>query len=275
MFTGSLSAASLTDISYTLLAGRHHFRHRSAIVVHNRAEALQQLKQWSAGQMQAGHYHGEILHDFRAQAAINQYITELSEKATTGYGDLAQYEATMTALAAFYCQGYELPADTIYTLLKPQRIHMPVYPFVRDRYWIQPNTAAITTPPQVLIIKEATNGHDQSLLFNGNGNGNGNGHATHKDVVSDHGDNKTYQYLATLLASIIGLPAEAIEPDAQFSNYGIDSILIMQIKNRLEEIIGELPTGLFYEYPTLRTLVQYFVTEHPAFPLTVTEQQHN
>ena len=42
-------------------------------------------------------------------------------------------------------------------------------------------------------------------------------------------------------------------------NYGIDSILAMNLTNQLEKTFGSLPKTLFFEYQTIRELAGYFV----------------
>ncbi|MGN7995396.1 SDR family NAD(P)-dependent oxidoreductase [Chitinophaga sp. 22308] len=60
------------------------------------------------------------------------------------------------------------------------------------------------------------------------------------------------------------LPLLKLDPDAAFEQYGIDSVLIHKLTNRLEASFGKLPRTLFFEYQTLRELADYFAAHHAA-----------
>ncbi|MDY8047556.1 type I polyketide synthase [Paenibacillus polymyxa] len=70
---------------------------------------------------------------------------------------------------------------------------------------------------------------------------------------------KTVHYLKTLLSSSIGLPVYRIEEDAPFDNYGVDSIKSMELTDQLEKTFDQVSRTLFFEYPDIRSLTEYFV----------------
>ncbi|MBS1159651.1 MAG: pksN [Proteobacteria bacterium] len=69
-------------------------------------------------------------------------------------------------------------------------------------------------------------------------------------------------YLAGLVAAEAALAVEAIEPEAALEAYGIDSIMITRLTERLEQDFGSLPKTLFFEYQTLAALAGYFLANH-------------
>ncbi|GAA2710208.1 MULTISPECIES: SDR family NAD(P)-dependent oxidoreductase [Streptomyces] len=71
-------------------------------------------------------------------------------------------------------------------------------------------------------------------------------------------------FLREVLAEVFELPAEDIEPGTAFEQYGIDSLLIMDLTRRLEEDFGSLPKTLFFEYQNLRDLAGWFTEQHGA-----------
>lgn len=79
------------------------------------------------------------------------------------------------------------------------------------------------------------------------------------DLSSDLLEEKAINYFKNLLSSIIRLPVKEIEADSPMEKYGIDSILIMQLTNRLEKDFGILSKTLFFEYKSLKTLTMYFL----------------
>ena len=46
--------------------------------------------------------------------------------------------------------------------------------------------------------------------------------------------------------------------DVPMEEYGIDSIMAMQLTNELENVFGSLPKTLFFEYQTIGELSNYF-----------------
>ncbi len=72
------------------------------------------------------------------------------------------------------------------------------------------------------------------------------------------------RYLCEILASVLKLPAERIDTRAALENYGIDSILALDLTRALESRFGALPKTLFFEYLTIAELAGYFATSHAA-----------
>ncbi|MFZ5637100.1 MAG: type I polyketide synthase, partial [Pseudomonadota bacterium] len=80
---------------------------------------------------------------------------------------------------------------------------------------------------------------------------------------------KTEDWLRRELAGLLKLPADRIDPQAGLERYGIDSILAMQLTNRLEQTFGSLSKTLFFEYQTLRELAVFFAERHVPKLLTL------
>ena len=73
---------------------------------------------------------------------------------------------------------------------------------------------------------------------------------------------KIQNYLKNLLEVALKLPANKIELDTRFDQYGIDSLLVMELTQALEKEVGILPKTLFFEYQTIAELASYLVAEH-------------
>ncbi|NHA02806.1 amino acid adenylation domain-containing protein [Mucilaginibacter sp. HC2] len=78
------------------------------------------------------------------------------------------------------------------------------------------------------------------------------------------------KYLRGLLAAVLGMAEEKLKAKVHFENYGIDSIQITRLTNRLEEVFGRLPRTLFFEYRNLEELCHYFIQDHQASLLILT-----
>lgn len=70
--------------------------------------------------------------------------------------------------------------------------------------------------------------------------------------------------LRRLLAETLKCAESHMDPDERFETYGIDSLLIVEINERLEREFGKLPKTLFFEYSTLSSLATYFADRHAS-----------
>ena len=84
-----------------------------------------------------------------------------------------------------------------------------------------------------------------------------------KKDVSDAGlQEKAEDYFKGVISSILKLSKERIDATAPMENYGIDSILIVQMTSALEKVFGPLSKTLFFEYQNIRDLTGYFLLSH-------------
>ena len=81
-------------------------------------------------------------------------------------------------------------------------------------------------------------------------------------VSSDIIAEKAVEYFKKLLSSVIKLPSDKIETEAPMEQYGIDSVMVMQLTSQLEKIFGSLPKTLFFEYQNLKELTGYFLESY-------------
>jgi polyketide synthase PksL len=69
---------------------------------------------------------------------------------------------------------------------------------------------------------------------------------------------KTQEYLRKQFAAVLKLSASKIDIQAPLENYGINSILAMNLTNQLEKTFGTLSKTLFFEYQTIAELSEHF-----------------
>lgn len=69
-------------------------------------------------------------------------------------------------------------------------------------------------------------------------------------------------YLKGLLAEYCRLDPQRIRTRIPLQDYGIDSVLISKMNDRLETDFGPLPSTLLFEYQTVRDLAGYLADEH-------------
>jgi NAD(P)-dependent dehydrogenase (short-subunit alcohol dehydrogenase family)/acyl carrier protein len=70
------------------------------------------------------------------------------------------------------------------------------------------------------------------------------------------------RHVAECLGRVLGLPPERIEVRAPFRGYGMDSLMSLEIRNRLEASLGlRLSAALLFTYPTTAALVDHLLAE--------------
>ncbi|MEH2062924.1 MAG: SDR family NAD(P)-dependent oxidoreductase [Nostoc sp.] len=92
-----------------------------------------------------------------------------------------------------------------------------------------------------------------------------------KAVDSGRLQQKTLDKLKTLFAEITKLPLDRIDAQEPLESYGIDSIMISQLNQKLTEGLGAVSKTLFYEFQTLADLAHHLAATYTDGCLKWTE----
>ncbi|MEI7063630.1 SDR family NAD(P)-dependent oxidoreductase [Dickeya chrysanthemi] len=136
------SDQGLAAISYTLLRGRGHFQYRLALVVEDREGVIVSLRQ-AAHSSRPNLFRGKVPLNFSGQKTIRQHVDALLHQSQHAKGQ--EYQEILSALADYYCQGYELDGAALLPDV-PRCVVLPTYPFAREHYWIEDATAFSSSP---------------------------------------------------------------------------------------------------------------------------------
>lgn len=71
------------------------------------------------------------------------------------------------------------------------------------------------------------------------------------------------EFFKSLLANRMKIPMGRIRPNEPLQQYGMDSIIAMQMVDELAQSFGPLPQTLFFEYQSIEELCRYFMAHHP------------
>lgn len=132
-----------------------------------------------------------------------------------------------------------------------RRIALPTYPFERQRYWI--TTAAESSTPQVEFGSVA---------------------ARVAGALPGDRDEILAAFVREQLAAVLRvLQPEQIDRRQRLIDLGLDSLMVVELRNRLEGGLGwrdVLPATLVYDYPTIDPLVRFLLAkfEAPGAPAT-------
>ncbi|HET8798510.1 MAG TPA: SDR family NAD(P)-dependent oxidoreductase, partial [Thermoanaerobaculia bacterium] len=81
-------------------------------------------------------------------------------------------------------------------------------------------------------------------------------------IPAGAGERAVQELIRSKLAGPVGLPVEEIDMSVPFDQYGVTSVMVVELNQSLEEIFGPLPKTLFFEYRNIYELAQYFLENH-------------
>ena len=71
-------------------------------------------------------------------------------------------------------------------------------------------------------------------------------------------------YVRRVLAKVLKIDIGRLEDSISFENYGVDSLVVLEINRAFEKDLGRLPVTLLFENTTVSRLATYFEREHAA-----------
>ncbi|TAL60620.1 MAG: KR domain-containing protein, partial [Legionella sp.] len=225
----------LASLSYTLNQGRAHFAYRCALVVSSIAELIQALTQLSNDETPDYCLLNEG-QSCSMQGPVFAEIYEAAMQVVMHPQSNEQYRQKLFVLADLYTKQYPLDWPLLYQGGQPQRLAgLPAYPFNKQRYWFD---LQLTTTPVSQVIT-----------------------STARTMPTDL-PGSVMHYLRGVFAEKLRTVPETIQVDETYEVYGVDSIIGLEITNRLEQDFGTLPKTLLYERNQIKDLAQYFIKQH-------------
>ncbi|HET8798399.1 MAG TPA: type I polyketide synthase, partial [Thermoanaerobaculia bacterium] len=138
------TSLDLSSVAYTLQVGREAMDERLAFVVTSTAQLVDKLQKYTGGEKDIDDFFSgqakrnkEALSLFSAGGELQQAV----EKWIAG--------GKLTRLADAWVRGLDIDWSRLYGRIRPQRVSLPVYPFARERYWVDLDavpTMTVSTP---------------------------------------------------------------------------------------------------------------------------------
>ena len=246
--TAQTSTLNLTDLAYTLQVGRSVMEERLGFVVNSLAELTEKLTAFVHNNRATDIYlgnvrdHKAILASFTSDDDFQDVIGKWIER------------KKFTRLLDLWVKGLVIDWQKLYGVnaayaVRPRRISLPTYPFAKERYWIERPLNTVTPIVSVPVSQPAPVVLASPVVEN----------VVTQDIPLPV---KTRQFLIDLLASTLKLPAQRIKANEALETYGIDSMMVIELTNKLEKTFGSLSKTLFFEYQTLNELADYFLQAH-------------
>ncbi|WP_108807996.1 SDR family NAD(P)-dependent oxidoreductase [Aquimarina spinulae] len=123
----------LVDMAYTLQVGREAMEERLGFMVRDIDQLTEKLRAYSEGEDSIrGVYLGQVKRNKEGLQIISN-DDEMKETIVDNY--ISQKK--LSKLLDLWVKGLELDWNKLYGDHKPKRINLPLYPFARERYWIE------------------------------------------------------------------------------------------------------------------------------------------
>lgn len=168
-----------------------------------------------------------------------------------GLGDVRR------SLASLHTHGFEVDWGA---LLPPApMVRLPSYPFQRQRFWpsapsAPQSPAATRSPAAVKSLAGPKTPRPQS-------------HRSPEELKMQH-EEAILREIATNVSEVTGLPASGLDTGVGLIRLGVDSMMILQLKNAVRSRFGvQLPSKLFFDGRTsIRTLAAHVAAAVPQAP---------
>ncbi|MBO1580934.1 acyl carrier protein, partial [Bacillus sp. XF8] len=284
--------ADLLQISYTLLHGRQHFRHRWAMVVQGHEDALYALKQTINKEHVPNLFQGQVSPSFVGQTAIKKYIANLLEQSRAMHKDPQQYQENLLALGSMYCQGYKVDWEDLFVGTASQCLHMPTYPFARKTYWIvdkEQEMSFFNQKKRDLLSEETMRYAEKQIeeiqpkdtsqyvlqnLITPDSNAwpskpiekpkaielmiLANDKIQEERYLNTRNVESIEDALAMMLEEVLGLDQDTVDRNMSFIEMGMDSIVGVEwIRAVNERYQTSLTANSIYEYPNIREFATF------------------
>ena len=230
------SDLNMAELSWTLNQGRNHYTYRFAWVVTSLVELREALTK-SVTPMVTPRLEGAVFDEVYRSTLNTLHQTQ----------DATVYRDKLHVMADLYLKQYPLQWSELY-VTQPQRLSgLPPYPFTADPFWFTPkNKISSVVMPEIKpeIVLPVAN----------------------KPVINTAVDQEALliTYLQKIFAEKLKYKPEQILPEETYEVYGVESLIGLEIINRLETDFGTLSKTLLYERNQLTSLAHYLEKKFPA-----------
>lgn len=154
------------------------------------------------------------------------------------------------ALGTAYAAGHRLDFANRYR--QPRRpLDLPTYPFQHRAYWFPTTDAQAPAGALRATDRMPTDATPTEVMV-------GDWLAS---VPAEERLDRITELLRTELGAALRMRAADIDPNAEFISMGMDSMIAMELRSRVQAAVGtEVPVSLFFAHPTVATLAKGLLT---------------
>ncbi|MFE9858105.1 type I polyketide synthase [Streptomyces sp. NPDC005780] len=150
-------------------------------------------------------------------------------------------EQALRALAELHVQGVPIPWKRVFSTSDTRRADLPTYAFEHRSYWLDEHDDAIPVANSA-SWREAV-----------------------RALPEPERPGSIVALVTEEAAALLGRPAEAVRPDMTLREQGFDSLMVVELRNRLSARTRvSLPTVLAFDYPTPHAIATLLLTHADA-----------
>ncbi len=209
---------SLKELCYSVNVGREHFDHRFAFVTNSIDELIGKMDE----------YYPTLINTSdrkTLQSEADALIESIKDQSINDIGFLSQ-------ITDLYMAGCQINWNKLYVEKTIHKIHLPVFPFKKTRYWTKvtpQNSSAVTTQNANKSIKKIT-------------------------INGDYLQYENVELFASIWGNVLGY--DSIDINDHFYELGGDSISGMRIVSTINKELGlELTPSILLEFPLFSNFV--------------------
>jgi polyketide synthase PksN len=166
-------------------------------------------------------------------------------------------EKNCEKIALLWVSGIDFDWDSIHKPNIPNRVSVPTYPFKKDRYWLDTNSAhdnniADTVPRNISIKSPIKLQNTDDSFFTISKKNNSNLKCEVDDIRSID------DFIISNLAALLQLDPSDIGVEKAFTDLGLDSIIGADLTDRINKKYQvTLDARKIYNYPNVKELSQF------------------
>lgn len=251
---GDYSDNDLINIAYTLQVGRVAMRERMAMQISSLNELTCKLQEFLDNNLK-NVYRSNVK---ASQSKASAKREAGAEQRLAGWVQNRQF----SEIIELWLKGGAVDWQLLYQNHTPQRISLPTYPFAKESYWVgsivdSSATAALsdTAPARPAANSSHFGTDEQPLEYKEQ-------YAKPQKIDDAQVLLKMTSLLKELLSSLTHVQVACIESEAPLQAYGIDSVMIRQLGQELEQLFGVVSKTIFFEYQSIEALAGFFAENH-------------
>ncbi|WP_373890127.1 beta-ketoacyl synthase N-terminal-like domain-containing protein [Massilia sp. DJPM01] len=190
----------LTALAYTLQLGRDAMEERLGWAVSSLAELVDKLRGFVADGALGSGVRGQVKRNKEAVSVLS------ADEDTSALLDAWLAKGRYGRVLEIWSKGLNVSWERLYGAVKPQRLSLPTYPFAKERHWVDTLAQPVVAP--------AASAAPATPVVPG--------------VVAPVGE-AVFEQVATRVAALSGLDANALKRDMQWHELGLDSVFLLQL----------------------------------------------
>ncbi|WP_375137599.1 beta-ketoacyl synthase N-terminal-like domain-containing protein [Dickeya dianthicola] len=236
---------TLTNLAYTLQVGRDAMDARLGWIVTSFDELLAKIDGFL-------HDTGNPDDTYRGQRGSNKSLMaqfsadeELSE-AIAKWAERGKY----ARLLNLWCQGLAFDWSGLYRGQRPRRLSLPTYPFDRQRFWLPERQEQSRVAERLSDDNGAHPVPEKSARVP----------SSVSEDIAPEGVNTQVNldtYLIQLISRQLKVSEAIISPDGALEELGMDSVVSVDLLNKIRKNFPNVSRSLFMEYRTIGEIQQY------------------